>query len=95
MISLTSFRSVIEFLLFPGVCGTYIPHNQPLDAITARASTDGTTVSSSLSDTDLSTAARTATGKDVAFVFITADSGYAANHLFFEFTLTPFSVRVT
>ncbi|KAI0757179.1 beta-glucosidase [Daedaleopsis nitida] len=47
----------------------------PLDAITARAKTDGTTVSSSLSDTDLTTAARTAAGKDVAFVFITADSG--------------------
>ncbi|KAI0762813.1 beta-glucosidase [Fomes fomentarius] len=47
----------------------------PLDAITARAKTDGATVSSSLSDTDLTTAARTAADKDVAFVFITADSG--------------------
>ncbi|KAJ7594941.1 beta-glucosidase [Mycena floridula] len=47
----------------------------PLDAITARAKTDGTTVSSSTSDTDLNTAASVATGKDVALVFITADSG--------------------
>lgn len=48
---------------------------QPVDAITARAKTDGTTVTSSLSDTDLNGAAQTAAGKDVAFVFITADSG--------------------
>ncbi|RDX56051.1 beta-glucosidase [Lentinus brumalis] len=47
----------------------------PVDAITTRAKADGTTVKSSLSDTDLTTAARTATGADVAFVFITADSG--------------------
>ena len=33
-------------------------------------------VSSSLSDTDLQAAAQAATGKDIAFVFITADSGY-------------------
>jgi beta-glucosidase len=32
-------------------------------------------ISSSLSDSDLDTAATTANGKDVAFVFITADSG--------------------
>ena len=48
---------------------------QPLDAITNRSKLDGTTVSSSLSDTDLNGAKNTATGKDVAFVFITADSG--------------------
>ncbi|KAH9898580.1 beta-glucosidase [Cubamyces lactineus] len=47
----------------------------PVDAITARAKNDGTTVSSSLSDTDLNAAAQAASGKDVAFVFITADSG--------------------
>ncbi|KAA1468626.1 glycoside hydrolase family 3 protein [Dentipellis sp. KUC8613] len=47
----------------------------PVDAITNRSKTDGTTVSSSLSDTDLTSAAKVATGKDVAFVFITADSG--------------------
>ena len=46
-----------------------------MDAITARAQTDGTTVTSSLSDTDLNAAAQAASGKDVAFVFITADSG--------------------
>ncbi|KAF5382907.1 hypothetical protein D9757_006328 [Collybiopsis confluens] len=47
----------------------------PVDAITARAKTDGTTISSSLSDTDLNAAATTAANKDVALVFITADSG--------------------
>ncbi|PIL32144.1 hypothetical protein GSI_06850 [Ganoderma sinense ZZ0214-1] len=47
----------------------------PVDAITARAKTDGTTVTSSLSDTDLNAAAQAASGMDVAFVFITADSG--------------------
>ncbi|KAJ7701453.1 beta-glucosidase [Mycena rosella] len=47
----------------------------PLDAITARAAEDGTQVSSSLSDTDLAAAAAVASGKDVALVFITADSG--------------------
>ncbi|KAJ7913541.1 glycoside hydrolase family 3 protein [Mycena leptocephala] len=47
----------------------------PLDAITARAAQDGSTVSSSLSDTDLAAAATVASGKDVALVFITADSG--------------------
>jgi len=47
----------------------------PVDAITARAAEDGTTVSSSLSDTDLAAAAAVASGKDVALVFITADSG--------------------
>jgi beta-glucosidase len=36
---------------------------------------DGTRVFSSLNDRDLRAAARTAAGKDVAFVFITADSG--------------------
>jgi len=47
----------------------------PVDAITARAAEDGTTVSSSVSDTDLAAAAAVASGKDVALVFITADSG--------------------
>ncbi|KAJ7163520.1 glycoside hydrolase family 3 protein [Mycena crocata] len=47
----------------------------PLDAITARAAQDGTKVTSSLSDTDLQAAATAASGKDVALVFITADSG--------------------
>ncbi|KAJ8084258.1 hypothetical protein PM082_003026 [Marasmius tenuissimus] len=47
----------------------------PLSAITARARTDGTTVSSSLSDSDLNAARNAARGKDVAIVFITADSG--------------------
>ncbi|KZP32329.1 glycoside hydrolase family 3 protein [Athelia psychrophila] len=48
---------------------------RPLDAITNRSETDGTTIVSTLSDTDLATAATTAAGKAVAFVFITADSG--------------------
>jgi beta-glucosidase len=47
----------------------------PLSAITACASTDGTTISKSLKDSDLVTAASTARGKDVAMVFINADSG--------------------
>ncbi|KAF7789887.1 hypothetical protein EIP86_000835 [Pleurotus ostreatoroseus] len=47
----------------------------PSDAITARAKADGTTVTTSLSDTDLTGAANAATGKEVAFVFINADSG--------------------
>ncbi|KAK6984968.1 glycoside hydrolase family 3 protein [Favolaschia claudopus] len=47
----------------------------PLDAIKNRSSTDGTVVTSSTSDTDLNAARTAATGKDVAFVFITADSG--------------------
>ena len=46
-----------------------------MDAITNRSKTDGTTVTSSLSDSDLTAAAKAATGKDVAFVFITSDSG--------------------
>lgn len=49
----------------------------PLDAITSRSSVDGTVVSSSLSDSDLDKAKSTAAGKDVAFVFITSDSGEA------------------
>ncbi|KAL0950917.1 hypothetical protein HGRIS_007674 [Hohenbuehelia grisea] len=47
----------------------------PLDAIKAKAT--GTTVSSSLSDTDLNAAGTTASGKDVAIVFIAANSGEA------------------
>ncbi|KAF7364847.1 Glycoside hydrolase family 3 protein [Mycena venus] len=55
--------------------GTFPYLINPLDAITARAAQDGTTVTSSLSDTDLAAAAAVASGKDVALVFITADSG--------------------
>ncbi|KAF6766400.1 cellulose-binding beta-glucosidase [Ephemerocybe angulata] len=46
----------------------------PLDGIKSRAGS-GTTVSSSLSDTDLNAAASAATGKDYAIVFITSDGG--------------------
>lgn len=49
----------------------------PLDAITNRSKSDNTSIFSTLSDSDLDAAADTATGKDVAFVFITADSGEA------------------
>lgn len=49
----------------------------PLSAITARANSDGSTIASSLSDSDLAAAATTAAGKDVALVFINADSGEA------------------
>ncbi|TFK76897.1 glycoside hydrolase family 3 protein [Pluteus cervinus] len=47
------------------------------DAITTRARQDGTTVTASLSDTDLNAAATAASGKDVALVFVTSDSGEA------------------
>ncbi|KAI0321104.1 beta-glucosidase [Amylostereum chailletii] len=47
----------------------------PLDAITNRSQADGTVVTSSTSDTDLEAASKTAAGKDVALVFISADSG--------------------
>ncbi|KAK7058250.1 hypothetical protein VNI00_001881 [Paramarasmius palmivorus] len=47
----------------------------PLAAISSRARSDGTTVSSTLSDSDLGAARSTANGKDVALVFITANSG--------------------
>ncbi|KDQ63844.1 glycoside hydrolase family 3 protein, partial [Jaapia argillacea MUCL 33604] len=47
----------------------------PLDAIQARAKVDGSSVSSSLSDSDLNAAAKAAKGASIAFVFITADSG--------------------
>lgn len=52
--------------------------SQPVDAITSRSQADGTKVTSSLSDSDLNGAAAAAKGKDVAFVFITADSGEGA-----------------
>jgi beta-glucosidase len=47
----------------------------PLSAITTRANSDGTSVTSSLSDSDLAAAAAAASGKDVAMVFINSDSG--------------------
>ncbi|KAI0094594.1 glycoside hydrolase family 3 protein [Irpex rosettiformis] len=47
----------------------------PLDALTNRSALDGTNITSSLSDDDTKAAAKAAAGKDVAFVFITADSG--------------------
>ncbi|KAI0321103.1 glycoside hydrolase family 3 protein [Amylostereum chailletii] len=49
----------------------------PLDAIKARAKTDNTAVSDSTSDSDLGAAGNVASGKQVALVFITADSGEA------------------
>ncbi|KAJ1310905.1 hypothetical protein OPQ81_009420 [Rhizoctonia solani] len=47
----------------------------PLDAIKAKASRIGATVTSSLSDSDIKAAEHAARGKDVALVFISADSG--------------------
>lgn len=44
---------------------------QPLDAITNRSATDGTAITSSLSDSDLDAAKTVATGAEIAFVFIT------------------------
>ncbi|KDQ19728.1 glycoside hydrolase family 3 protein [Botryobasidium botryosum FD-172 SS1] len=49
----------------------------PQSAITTRAAADGTTVTSSLSDTDTTSAGNAASGKDVAIVHISADSGEA------------------
>jgi len=49
--------------------------SDPLSAIRSRASSDGSTVTVSSSDTDLNSARSAATGKSVAIVFITADSG--------------------
>ena len=46
-----------------------------MDALTNRSALDGTNITSSLSDDDTKAAANAAAGKDVAFVFITADSG--------------------
>lgn len=48
-----------------------MPFLKPLDAITNRSATDGTNVTSSLSDSDLDAAKAAATGAEVAFVFIT------------------------
>ncbi|KAL5495327.1 hypothetical protein ACEPAI_790 [Sanghuangporus weigelae] len=49
----------------------------PIDAITTRAAADKTTIFSSLSDTDLTRARNVSSEKDVAFVFVTSDSGEA------------------
>lgn len=47
-----------------------------MEALTAKANSIGATVSTATSsDTDLTAAASAASGKDVALVFITADSG--------------------
>ncbi|KAF7309220.1 Glycoside hydrolase family 3 protein [Mycena kentingensis (nom. inval.)] len=47
----------------------------PLDAIRTRSAADRSVVTASTSDTDLNAARTAATGKAVALVFITADSG--------------------
>lgn len=49
----------------------------PLSAINTRAAEDGTTVKTSISDSDLVAAAAAAAGVEVAFVFVNADSGEA------------------
>ncbi|KAF8328932.1 beta-glucosidase [Cantharellus anzutake] len=57
----------------------------PLSAITAKANSINATVFSSLSDADLIAAKNASSGKDVAFVFITADSGEASEgHILVE-----------
>lgn len=58
---------------------------QPLDAITAKAVASGTTVSSSLKDTDLTAAGNAAAGKDAALVFIT---GLILDSSVIEYVLT-------
>ncbi|EJF66578.1 beta-glucosidase [Dichomitus squalens LYAD-421 SS1] len=50
----------------------------PLDAISDRAKADGTSISSWTLSDDANLSQDTATGKDVALVFITADSGEAS-----------------
>ncbi|KAI0361769.1 beta-glucosidase [Trametes cingulata] len=50
----------------------------PLDAITTRAKADGTSISSWTLNDDVNLAANAAKGKQVALVFITADSGEAS-----------------
>ena len=49
----------------------------PLSAISSRAVADGTTIKTSISDSDLVAAAAAAAGVEVAFVFVNADSGEA------------------
>lgn len=49
--------------------------SDPLSAIKAQAQLDGTSVTSSTSDTDTNAAANAARGKSAALVFVTADSG--------------------
>ena len=49
---------------------------QPQDAITKRAESEGTKVSSWTFSDDVNLAGNAAKNKDVALVFITADSGY-------------------
>lgn len=58
---------------------------QPLDALTNRSAVDGTNITSSLSDDDTTAAVKVATGKDVAFVFVTADSGEEVKTIEFNF----------
>jgi hypothetical protein len=50
-------------------------YSQPLDAFTSRSNSSGISIEHSLSDSDLDAAKSTAIGKDVAFVFISSDSG--------------------
>ena len=47
----------------------------PLSAISSHAAADGTTVRTSISNSDLAAASATAAGVEVAFVFVNADSG--------------------
>ena len=47
----------------------------PLSAISRRAAADGTTLKTSISDSDLVAAVAAAAGVEVAFVFVNADSG--------------------
>jgi beta-glucosidase len=49
----------------------------PLSAISSYATADGTLVKASISDSDLAAAAAAASGAEVAFVFVSADSGEA------------------
>ena len=61
----------------------------PLSGISSHAAADGTTVKTSISDSDLVAAAAAAVGVEVALVFVNADSGEG------YLTGTPISVWTT
>lgn len=73
-------------------CSRLYSSYQPLQAIKARAQRDGTTVASSLSDTDLNAAASAAAGKDVALVFITGEHLISLPQVYFMLTIVQLTL---
>ncbi|KAG8834777.1 hypothetical protein FRC18_001522, partial [Serendipita sp. 400] len=53
--------------------------SDPTSAIRTQATSDGTSITTSTSDTDTTAAANAARGKSAAIVFVTADSGEGKN----------------